>query len=130
MTGSRILIEQMISIYNTVEVDWMGFPITNGNILTYHHITRRRNGGPLTKENGALVTKKGHKLLNLLEVYKPELYEEWNLLFGIINASNKPPTEEMQEWIASLKKRTLDFRYGAYREMVRLKKVNNGTYSI
>ncbi len=122
MTENKILIDQMAVVYDTVETDWMGFPITVSNKLTYHHISKKSDGGKNTWQNGALLSKKVNKLLNILEMYRPEIYDEWNFLFKIINESRRPPNEEMREWIGALKKRTLEFRYGEYKNIMRLKK--------
>ena len=76
------------------QVDWMGYPITSENPLTFHHIIKKADGGEMVKENGALLTIKAHSELNTIELKYPDTYKELNNLFIKLNQTGKPPTEE------------------------------------
>ena len=56
-------------------------------------------------ENGALLSRKGHRFLNCLELTYPDLYEEWNALFIDINKSKAPLTETHKQKIKTLRKK-------------------------
>lgn len=111
MKNSEALIE-MLLIFGPLTVDWMGFPITESNPLTFHHIKKKADKGKARVSNGALLGKKSHRILNVLEVHRYEIYQEWNMLFMIINESRRPPNDECRLWIKALKERTLEFMYG------------------
>lgn len=104
MQNHDILLE-MIRVYETYHCDWMGYKIRKNNPLTYHHIIERRDGGEESFENGALLTKSAHYLLNKAERYDPELYSDYNYWFKIINQMNCPLCDEMKEIIKELNKR-------------------------
>ena len=56
-------------------------------------------------ENGALLSRKGHRFLNCLEIAYPDLYEEWNALFVDINRSKAPLTETHKQKIKTLRRK-------------------------
>ena len=86
--------EKMISIYG--EGCWMGYKLTKKNPYTYHHIREARNGGRVTLDNGALLTRLAHNDLNEMENHGKTrcLYRELNELFKELNKTRKPPTKE------------------------------------
>lgn len=88
--NNQLLVEEMIKIYQPSDYDWMSYQITVKNILTFHHILEQKNGGLITIDNGALVTKKGHRALNIIENKSWLLYKAWNELFQEINKSKQP----------------------------------------
>lgn len=102
MRDKRILAE-MIEIYKPIKYDWMGFKIDENSILTYHHIVEKRNGGAESIYNGAILTKKAHKLLHSIENIDPDLYAEYAYWFRIINDMGCPPIREVMVVINSLK---------------------------
>lgn len=105
------VIKEMIEIYKPDEYDWMGSRISKKNVLTFHHIVKRKEGLTI-KENGALLTQKSHQRLNKLEAHNKELFERWQWLFVLINTSNMPPNEDMVAQIQELKEETTSFIYG------------------
>lgn len=105
------VIKEMIEIYKPNEYDWMGSRISKKNVLTFHHIVKRKEGLTI-KENGALLTQKSHQRLNKLEAHNKELFERWQWLFVLINTSNMPPNEDMVAQIQELKEETTSFIYG------------------
>lgn len=84
----------MIEIYKPEIMDWMQYQITKKNILTLHHIKKACEGGIASIDNGAIVTKKAHRILNKIEAIDSVLYDEWNILFRLINDAKKPPCPE------------------------------------
>lgn len=99
-------------IYKPDRKDWMGFPITKRNKLTYHHIEEARKGGPESVDNGALLTIKAHAELHQVEHRDKKLYEEYQNLFRTINDSKQHPTQEMKAKMAELKKKAETVLYG------------------
>lgn len=84
--------EIMLSIYG--EGCWMAYRLTKKNPYTYHHIHEARNGGKVTIDNGAILTRFAHDDLNELEKCAPYLYRELNSMFKELNGTRKPPTKE------------------------------------
>jgi len=103
---NQILLLQMIEIYKPEVADWMQFQITKNNILTLHHIKKSCEGGLATIDNGAILTKKGHRALNIVEALDSVLYDEWNVLFTLINQGKQPPCQEYVTEAKKLKKYT------------------------
>lgn len=85
---------QMLQIFKPKGIDWMGYKLTQKNPYTYHHIKERRNGGPETITNGAILTRKAHDDLNELDMYCQEGYEAFQNLFRYINSLQRELTEE------------------------------------
>ena len=85
----------MVKKYKPDGIDWMNFVLTRKNPFTFHHIISRSNGGEDTVENGAILTRRAHDLIHILEYACPEAYNDLQEVFMEINASNKPPTFEI-----------------------------------
>ena len=105
------VIKEMIEIYRPGDYDWMGSRISKKNVLTFHHIVKRKEGLTI-KENGALLTQKSHQRLNKLEAHNKDLFERWQWLFITINISNMPPTGDLIAQIQELKEETTAYIYG------------------
>lgn len=101
--SSKRTLQSMIEIYSLQHYDWMGYPITKDNPITFHHIKKAADKGELTIENGAIITRKGHTNLHKIERTNPSLYEEYNYMFKIINDMNCPPTFEIIQIMTVLK---------------------------
>lgn len=55
-----------------VGMDFMGFKLNKNDIVTYHHlIIPKRNGGLVTRNNGALIQRVPHDYLNVIEMIDP-----------------------------------------------------------
>lgn len=91
------VLKQMIVIFKPDGIDWLNFKLCRKSPYTYHHIVERRNGGPRTIDNGAILTRLGHDFLNILEIREPELYDDLNTLFKLLNNTKKPPTDDYYE---------------------------------
>ena len=70
--------KDMIRIYKIKELgfDFAGYKLQKGDIYTYHHnIIAKRNGGPETIWNGAILCGKTiHPYLHLIEQYDTEIF--------------------------------------------------------
>lgn len=95
----RRLKEEMILVYGLK--CWMNelWVPSKKDILTFHHILERRNGGRDLWENGALLGLSSHQYLNYLDYYYPKIYKELNGLFYDLNKTYKPPTKEYYDEI-------------------------------
>lgn len=103
---NQILLPKMLEIYKPVDFDWMHMNITKGSVFTLHHIRERNCGGQSTLDNCAILLKKSHKLLNMLESRDLDLYFAWNELFMDINVSKCPPRDEYVKEMILLKEKT------------------------
>ena len=91
---NQIILLQMLEIYKSDITDWMQYEIIKRNILTLHHIKKACEGGTDSINNGAILTKRAHRILNMVEAIDSVLYDEWNALFMLINQGAKPPCNE------------------------------------
>jgi len=91
------VLEEMIEIYQPDDVDWMGFYRVKGNPYTFHHIREKCNKGKNEINNGAILTKNAHRLLNILEKDYPDAYHDYQNLFKRINESKAPLTDDFKE---------------------------------
>lgn len=88
----QMIRERMLTIYG--EACWMGYKVSKKNPFTYHHIVERRNGGGVTMDNGAVLTRIAHDDLNRIEQSRRSYYKVLNELFKELNSTMKPPTKE------------------------------------
>ena len=110
---NKLLLPKMLEIYQPVEFDWMHTSITKkDNVFTIHHIHEAVYGGKTTIDNAALLLKKSHRLLNMLESHDYNLYFAWNDLFRDINVSKKPPSDEYIMEMIKLREKTKKSIYG------------------
>ena len=87
---ARGALKELIIVHKPNGFDWMNFALTKRNKYTYHHIQERKNGGKVTKKNGAILTVWSHRFLNLLEKICPDAYEDLQNVFYQINSSELP----------------------------------------
>lgn len=88
-------LREMIEIYKPEGKDWMGFKLSKSNPYTYHHIKEKKNGGKVDINNGAILTKRAHRLLNFLEIHHPDIYNLYQQLFVRINERMAPLDESL-----------------------------------
>ena len=100
-------LRDMIQIFNPDGFDWMNFALTNKNPYTYHHILEREKGGDNSVENGAILTKRAHSFLHLLQWYYPEAYKDLQRVFRRINLSMRPVTQEYVDEIDDILEKLL-----------------------
>ena len=111
VNDNQILLPKMIEIYKPVDFDWMHLAITKSNPLTIHHIHEAVYGGKTTIDNAALLGKKSHRVLNMLESRDYGLYFAWNDLFRDINVSKKSPSDEYVKEMILLRSKTKKIIY-------------------
>ena len=85
----------MIKKYKPDGFDWMNFALSRRNPYTFHHIVSRSDGGGDSVLNGAILTRRAHNLLHILEYVCPKAYQDLEDIFIRINCSNKPVTNEL-----------------------------------
>ena len=90
--------EEMIKIYKTYTLDGMNYLIIN-NDITYHHIIKEENGGKVTYDNGALLTRRAHNYLHLIERIDIDIYNRINEVLKEINNNKKEPTNLQRQRI-------------------------------
>ena len=100
---------KLLEIYKPMGIDWMCFQITKKNPYSFHHIKKQQNGGLLILENGAILSKKSHRLLNWIEEKYPLLYLDWEELFFLINQERN--FELYEKRAREMKKKSLELRY-------------------
>ncbi len=81
---------ELFEIYGYSAHDWLHYPVTKRNIMTLHHIIKRCDGGDLSIDNIALLTKKAHQNLHTCEVRDIVLYNEINNFFDEIVLLGSP----------------------------------------
>ena len=85
----------MVDIFQPEGVDWMNFALSKNNPYTYHHIVEKSKGGDKSIDNGAILTRKAHSFLHMLENVCPEAYNDLQNVFAKINGTKKPVTQEL-----------------------------------
>lgn len=108
---NREILRQMRGIYYPKDKeykDWMGYPITDNNKPSYHHIVKKEELKRLkqktdaTVKNGAYLGKRSHEKLHHIEILDEELYECWNYIFLVINRMKTYPIEDVWKMIEGL----------------------------
>lgn len=103
----RKLKEEMILVYGlNCWMNELWIP-NKKDILTFHHILEKRNGGKVVWENGALLSINSHDYLNYLDVRYHKLYNELNGLFQELNRTYAPPTNDYYEEINHILRRKM-----------------------
>lgn len=92
---NQLLIPELVNIYKPSGVDWLSYQITRSNILTVHHVIKLADGGILSIDNAALLTKKSHRGLNMCESRDFILYSEINDFFMQIISRRAPLDDDL-----------------------------------
>ena len=108
----------MVDIFQPEGIDWMNFSLSKGNPFTFHHIVEKSKGGDKSIDNGAILTRRAHTFLHMLEKVCPDAYDDLQRKFAEINQTKKPVTEEMiQEIDEILYKVLISHEYNFTEEM-------------
>lgn len=99
MTEERTIINELIKIFDTKDIDFMGFEITKNNPLQYHHIIFKSNGGKTTIDNGALLTSSAHALFHKIVRQDFYLSKKITREFKKLNESKTKPSLNYYETI-------------------------------
>ena len=89
----------MIRKYKPDGIDWMNFVLTRRNPFTFHHIVPKSDGGEDSVDNGAILTRRAHDLIHILEIACPDAYIDLQNVFIKINESKHPITDDVLEEI-------------------------------
>jgi len=85
----------MIDIFQPEGIDWMNFALSKNNPYTFHHIVEKSKGGDKSIDNGAILTRKAHTFLHMLEKSCPDAYQNLQNVFVKINETKRPVTEDI-----------------------------------
>lgn len=98
----KMITKDMINIYNVEGFDWLNYKIYDINEITFHHIKKEEDDGKYEIENGALLTTRAHRYLNLIETYSKDIYNQINDILREINKNGHGPTKRQSEQIELL----------------------------
>ena len=98
-------IEEMINIYDTRKIDWIGDSIKTLSDLTRHHIVKKQYGGDNSVNNYALLTTSSHHFIHEIETKYNKEYIYINNLFMDLNESKNPPDKDYYDKILPVIKR-------------------------
>jgi hypothetical protein len=84
----------MTTIYRPNGVDWLNCAVSKNNPYTYHHIMKAVYSGPISLDNGAILTSSPHNWLHRVEQNQLVCYNRLNELFKWLNETKAPPTVE------------------------------------
>ena len=95
-TETRDVTNQMISLWQMDNMDWMGYEKGKKDIFTYHHLrVAKRNGGPVTIKNGAILCgETAHPYLHIVERYDRDKFLYLTRVLIEVNDQGFLPTEE------------------------------------
>ena len=102
--ANQQLLSTLINIYKPTDFDWLNYQITKKNILTLHHIVKVADGGILSIQNAALLTKRSHRALHICESKDFILYSEINSFFEEIVARRAPLDDYLKKESKEYKK--------------------------
>ena len=114
-------LQELICIFEPDGFDWMNFSFTKGNPFTYHHIDEKCNGGERSIDNGAILTKKAHRFLNLLQLVYPDAYNDLQNVFRKINGTKEPVAQDFIDEIDEILNKVLvtkEYKYYPLRNIV------------
>ena len=89
----REVTKQMIEIWGMTNTDWMGF-INEDDMFSYHHLrVAKRNGGPVTIHNGAVLCRlTGHPYLHIIEAHDRDKFLYLTKILIEVNDQRYMPT--------------------------------------
>lgn len=85
--------KKLITNFNIIDKDFMGYIIEPIDKLTYHHIIKKENGGKKTYKNGAiLIRDTSHNYIHIIEDRELDMYLFINKILKEINRQGYLPT--------------------------------------
>ena len=109
---SKILLAELLEIYEMSNFDWLSYQITKQNTLTIHHIIKESEGGLLCFDNAAMLTKRAHRIINICECKDYLLYSEINDYFKEIIARRTYLDDDLIKQSKEYKKALNNLVYG------------------
>lgn len=91
---AKEITNQMIEMWDMTNTDWMGYEKGKKDIFTYHHLrVAKRNGGPLTIDNGAILCgDTAHPYLHVVERYDRDKFLYLTKVLIEVNDQRSMPT--------------------------------------
>lgn len=83
----------MIYIWKMEDIDWLGYKLEKKDKFTFHHITKKCNGGKLEINNGAILTNISHPYLHIIESRDFDMYLYLNNILRAINDQRQMPNK-------------------------------------
>ena len=77
------VLKNMIKIWNMNTIDWLGYD--NLERYSFHHLTKKSDGGERIINNGAVLHQSSHSYLHTIEHYDLERYIYINNILKAIN---------------------------------------------
>lgn len=87
----------MIKIWDMNTMDWMGFD--NDDRYSFHHLTKKCDGGEKIISNGAVLHQSSHSYLHTIEYYDLDKYLFLNDILRQINEQKYQPSIEQLKQI-------------------------------
>ena len=87
----------MIQIWNMQSMDWLGYD--NLERYSFHHLTKKCDGGEQTLNNGAVLHQNSHSYLHTIEHYDLDKYIFLNNILKAVNEQRTMPSIEQLKQI-------------------------------
>ena len=98
----REILKEMLRIYTPLcNMDWMNYRLIKSQV-TFHHLTKKCDGGKRKISNGALLMPQAHEYLHIIEYKDFKTYQAINKIFKIVNTQLHEPDLEQRNIIEYL----------------------------
>ena len=91
------ILRVMIKIWNVNTIDWLGYD--NEERYSFHHLTKKCDGGKKIISNGAVLHQSSHSYLHTIEYYDLDKYIFLNNILKKVNEQKMMTTKEQLEQI-------------------------------
>lgn len=91
------ILKLMIKIWNVNTTDWLGYD--NLEQYSFHHLTKKCDGGKKIISNGAILHQSSHSYLHTIEYYDLDKYIFLNKILKKVNEQKSFTTKEQLEQI-------------------------------
>lgn len=86
----------MLRLYEMGTMDWLGYD--NLDRYSFHHLTKKCDGGQKIISNGAVLHQNSHSYLHTIEYYDLDKYIFLNTILKAINEQKcMPSTEQLKQ---------------------------------
>ena len=99
------ILRVMIKIWDMNTIDWLGYD--NLERYSFHHLTKKSDGGKKIISNGAVLHQSSHAYLHTIEYYDLDKYIYLN---GILRAINEQKYRPSIEQLKQIKLVLLEFQ--------------------
>ena len=94
---SSDIVKFMLKMWNMNTMDWMGYD--NLERYSFHHLTKKCDGGEKEINNGAILHQNSHSYLHTIENYDLDKYIFLNTVLRAINEQKTMPSIEQLKQI-------------------------------